>query len=362
MNKLGFGFLRLPKREEEYDLELINNMVDYYIDKGGKYFDTCYTYLDGFSERAIKECVVKRYPWDKFLIADKLPGYKCKAYEDCRRYFDIELERCGVDYFDVYMLHWLNQSNYDIAQKLDEFRFLRELKSSGDAKMIGFSYHDSSKLLEKILSEHPEVDVVQLQINYLDWESDGIESRKCYEVCVKYGKKVYVMEPVKGGTLCSLPDKAQEILHNFHPDWSNASWAIRFVQSLVNVEICLSGMNSMEQLYENMQNIQPLTTEENDILQCVCEIIKTQIAVPCTACRYCVEHCPKGILIPDYFKLFNEFCRYPDEAWKIAPIYSQIGIGYGKASDCITCHNCERHCPQHIKISTFMKEVSNKFE
>ncbi|MBE6541744.1 MAG: 4Fe-4S dicluster domain-containing protein [Ruminococcaceae bacterium] len=364
MNKTGFGFLRLPKKDknikDSYDWEEINKMVDSFMELGGKYFDTCYTYLNGYSEYGIRECVTKRKDRDTFILADKLPGYNCKCYEDCRKFFDEELERCGVTYFDVYMLHWLNQENYNTAEKYDQFRFLREVKESEEAKQIGFSYHDSASLLDEILTKHPEVDVVQLQINYLDWDTAGIESRKCYETCVKHGKKVIVMEPIKGGTLASLPEEAESLLKSVHPEWTSASWALRFVQSLPEVIVCLSGMSSVEQVEENMCQFDVLTESDIEYLWNVRDIIERNTAVPCTGCRYCVDHCPMNIRIPDYFKMFNELSRYPNEGWKIKPAYGQAAKGYSKASDCISCGACESHCPQNIKIPEQMKSVAEK--
>ena len=356
-NKLGFGFLRIPIRGQEPDYESIHEMVDLFLAKGGKYFDTCCTYLDGKSEKAIRECVANQYPRDQFLLANKLPGYYCKSHKDCRRYFDEELNRCGVTFFDVYMLHWLNRSHYEIAQRYDEFRFLQEVKASGEAKRIGFSYHDSSALLDEILTEHPEVDVVQLQINYLDWNTAGIESRKCYEICQRHGKQVIVMEPVKGGTLASLPTEARSVLSALHPDWSPAIWALRFVQSLELVEVCLSGMNSMAQVEENMAPAPPLTEQELEALWQVRDMIEAKTAVPCTGCRYCEPHCPQGISIPDCFKLFNELYRNPADRWKIQPVYDQMALERGSALDCLSCRTCVSHCPQHIEIPAYLQKV-----
>lgn len=362
MNKLGFGFLRFPKKGDTYDWDLIDRMVDEFMVNGGDYFDTCYTYLDGMSEEGIRRCVVRRKPRESFRIAEKIPGYRCKSYEDAQKYFDEELARCGVEYFDVLMLHWLNGKNYETAEKYDQFRFIREKKEQGLARRIGFSYHDSAALLDEILSAHPEVDVVQLQINYLDWESAGIESRKCYETCVRHGKTVMVMEPVKGGTLAKIPDKAERILKTVHPDWTPADWALRFVQSLPAVEICLSGMNSMEQVSANIAAFEPLTEYEIETLLSIVPIINGQTAVPCTGCAYCVEHCVKKIAIPDYFRMYNEIVRYPDDDWKIEPSYCHMTLTYGRASDCIACRSCEAHCPQGIRIADFMKDVAQRFE
>ena len=362
MNKLGFGFLRLPKIGDEYDWKTLCEMTDRFLSGGQNYFDTCYTYLNGNSELGIRKCVSERYPREQFQLAEKLPGYQCKSYEDAQRFFDEELERCGVEYFDVFMLHWLNGKNYEIAEKYDQFRFLQEKKAEGKAKRIGFSYHDSAALLDEILTAHPELDVVQLQINYLDWETAGIESGKCYETCVRHGKKIIVMEPVKGGTLASLPEDAEAYLKKMHPDWTPADWALRFVQSLPEVEICLSGMNSMEQMEANLQPFEPLNAEEIAYLMDVRPMIVKQTAIACTACRYCVTHCPQKILIPDVFKMYNEVCRYPADDWKIRPSYIQLTKNSGKASDCIACKNCERHCPQHLPISETMKLAAEKLE
>ncbi len=361
-NKLGFGFLRLPKDAEGYDWDAVRQMVDIFLARGGTYFDTCYTYLDGQSEEGIRRCLAERHPRERFQLAEKLPGYLCKSYEDARKFFDEELKRCGVAYFDVYMLHWLNARHYAIAEEHDQFRFLREKKAEGRAKRIGFSYHDSAALLDRILTAHPEVDVVQLQINYLDWDSAGIESRKCYETCVRHGKKVIVMEPVKGGTLAVLPEEAEKLLRAVHPDWTPSAWALRFVQSLPEVEICLSGMSAAAQVEENLQSAQPLGEKELECLRQVCGIIEAQTAVACTGCRYCVTHCPKRIPIPDCFKMLNEVTRYPKDNWKIRPAYRQLTAIGGKASDCIGCLSCVKHCPQKLEIPEHLKQAAEILE
>ena len=365
MNKIGFGFLRLPQTGAEtmdIDWTLLNKMTDTFLASGGTYFDTAYTYLNGKSEEAIKTSVVKRYPRNRFQIADKLPSWKIASHQDCYTYFAEQLDRCGVEYFDVYLLHWLNRENYEIAERHDEFTFLQQMKKEGKAKRIGFSYHDSAALLDRILTQHPEVDLVQLQINYLDWDSAGIEAGKCYEVAVKHKKSIVVMEPVKGGTLAALPVEAETLFRSVRKESSMASWALRFAQSLEQVEIVLSGMNTIEQMVDNMQDISPLSQKEREITVKVAEIIREQTAIPCTGCRYCVEHCPKGILIPDYFSMYNELCRYPEDDWKILPIYHELTTEHGKASACIRCRSCERNCPQKLEISKLLRDVSAKFE
>lgn len=362
INKLGFGFLRLPRSDEEFDWEGINSMVDAFMDGGGTFFDTAYSYLNGYSEMGIKKCVTQRKERSSFQLCDKLPGYLFKSYADCQKYFDEMIQRCGVEYFDILMLHWLSDKNYAIAEKYDEFRFLREKKAEGFAKRIGFSYHGNAALLDEILTAHPEVDVVLMQINYLDWESAGIESRKCYETAVCHGKKIIVMEPVKGGTLATLPEEAETKLRAVHPDWTPADWALRFVQSLPEVEICLSGMRSVEQVNANIKPFKPLTEAEISLLMEVRDIIERKTAIACTGCQYCISHCPKQIPIPQYIKMYNELFRYPDDAWKIIPSYNQLSLYAGKASDCIGCHSCEKHCPQNLKIAEHMTAIAEKYE
>ena len=362
INKLGFGFLRLPKTDGQLDWQTICSMADAFMDGGGVFFDTCYTYLDGLSEAAVRKCVVERKPRHSFQLCDKLPGYRFKRYDDCRKYFEEELSRCGVEWFDILMLHWLNDENYAIAEKYDEFRFLREKKAEGKAKRIGFSYHGDAALLDRILTAHPEVDVVLMQLNYLDWESEGIQSRKCYETCLGHGKAVMVMEPVKGGTLAAIPEEAEAKLRTVHPDWTPSDWALRFAQSLPGVEICLSGMGTVEQVRANIQPFEPLTETEIGLLAEVAEIIRGKTAIGCTGCGYCLPHCPKKTPIPQHIKLYNEITRYPGDDWKIVPTYHQVVLSAGKASDCVGCRSCEKHCPQKLTIAEYMKTIAQKFE
>lgn len=366
MNKLGFGFLRLPKRDPRddasIDSEVLNGLVDEFLRLGGRYFDTAYTYHDGMSEVAVRKALVERHPRESFILADKLPSWKPKCKEDNWKYFNRQLEKCGVEYFDVYLLHWLNAAHYEIAEKYDEFGFLRELKATGKAIKVGFSYHDDAALLDKILTAHPEVDYVQLQINYLDWESEAVQSRKCYEVAEKHGKQVIVMEPVKGGTLANISAEAAAVFAELDAGASTARWALRFAQSLPQVEVVLSGMNTMEQITENMREMVPVGEIEMQIYAEVRRIIQEQTVIPCTACAYCAGNCPKRIAIPQYFKLYNEYCRDKDEAWKIRPVYESLTKTYGKASDCIKCRLCEKNCPQKIEITHWLEETAKTFE
>ncbi len=363
MNKLGFGFLRLPMREGQgIDWTLLNEMVDTFLAGGGTYFDTAYTYLNGLSEEALRRTVVERHPRNAFQIADKLPGYLVKEPEDCERFFQIQLERCGVTWFDVYMLHWLNPENYRTAEQFDEFGFLKAMKDRGLARKTGFSYHGSAALLDQILSAHPEVDVVQLQINYLDWNDPAIEAGACYETAVRHGKEVVVMEPVKGGTLANLPEEAHSLLSAYNPGESSASWAIRFAQDLEQVSVVLSGMNAMAQLQDNLRDLPALTEGEREVLGEVCMILNRSIAISCTSCRYCVSHCPNGIPIPDYFAIYNSYARHPEDGWKMQPVYEKLSQNRGRASDCTACGQCEAHCPQRIAVSGWMPKIAGAME
>lgn len=363
MNKTGFGFLRLPclnpDDEKSIDYQTLCSLVDCFLEKGGSYFDTAYTYLGGASEEALRKTLVERYPRERFRIADKLPGYAAKNQEDNLRFFEESRKRCGVDYFDVYLLHGLNAENYEIAKQLDQFAFLQSLKEAGKVKKTGFSYHDTAELLDQILTEHPEVDYVQLQINYLDWDSQSIQSRACYETAVKHQKTVLVMEPVKGGTLANLPPEAELILKQIHPGNSPARWAIRFASDLDAVEVVLSGMNSMAQIEDNMTALSPLTMEEHAALERAAHIIGSNTAIGCTGCGYCTEGCPVGMPIPQYFTLYNEYKRHPAELWKTQIIYTSISKKKIPASSCIRCGQCESRCPQKLPVIKSLWEVKS---
>ncbi len=358
MNKMGFGFLRLPMQAGEVDSPLLEAMVDSFLAAGGKYFDTAYTYLDGASEQAIRKALVARHPRHSYTLADKLPGWLVTDSSQCRKYFDEQCRRCGVDWFDVYLLHWLNPENYKIAQKYGEFDFLQGLKAEGKAKEIGFSYHGDAALLDKILREHPEVDIVQLQINYLDWDDPGIQAKLCYETAVRHGKKIVVMEPVKGGTLANPPAAAAKLLEGRSP----AAWALDFAQSLPGVSVVLSGMNSLAQVQENMQPPAPITPEARKRLREAAQVFYDNIAIPCTGCCYCHSHCPMEIPISRFFELYNACARNPGDKWKMEPAYQALARDWAPASDCVQCHACEGGCPQHIPIAKWIGRVAEEFE
>ena len=366
MHKLGFGFLRLPHidpaNEKDIDFELLCRLVDTFLAGGGKYFDTAYTYLEGGSEEALRRCVVERYPRDAFLLADKLPTWNLKEPTDCRKYFQEQLVRCGVDYFDYYLIHGLNRENYEISRKCDAFAFLKAQKDRGLIRQMGFSFHDEAALLDRILTEHPEVDFVQLQINYLDWNSPSIQAGDCYAVACRHQKPVIVMEPVKGGMLASLPEEAHGLLQTRHPDWSDAAWAIRFAQDLDNVIVVLSGMNTMEQMKDNLQDRPVLTAPERTLLEQAAQIICSQTAVGCTGCQYCAPKCPQKIAISRYFALYNEYLRRPADLWKSQSAYAALGTGFGKASACVGCGACEACCPQKLPIREHLAQVAATFE
>ena len=366
MKKLGFGFMRLPLLDGEdqtnVDMEQLCGMVDSFLEQGFIYFDTAYMYHSGKSEVALREALVKRYPRDSFLVADKLPTMFLKEKEDMERIFDEQRERCGVEYFDYYLLHCLNKEHYEVAKRLGAFEFAVQKKAEGKAHRIGFSYHDNAELLDKILTEHPEMEFVQLQINYLDWEDANVQSRKCYEVARKHGKDIIVMEPVKGGTLANVPKKAEKLLKELEPEMSVPSWAIRFAAGLEGVICVLSGMSNKAQLADNtsyMSDFKPFGEVQTSAVFKVADIINSSVAIPCTSCRYCVDGCPMNIPIPDYFGLFNAQMNEEDNQ---SAEYNKLSEKHGKASDCIECGQCESQCPQHIEIIKRLKDVAKTFE
>ena len=368
MNKFGFGLMRLPVKGEEYtniDLKKFQEMADAFIEAGGTYFDTAYPYHGGFSEQAFREVVVKRYPRETYTITDKMPMYLVNNEEDLAPIFNEQLERCGVEYFDYYWLHALATGNYEKVKATKSFEFIAQKKAEGKIRHIGFSFHDTPELLEQILTDYPEVEYVQLQINYLDWKDAGVRAKECYDIATAHGKPVIVMEPIKGGILANLPEEAVHLLKSEHPNMSVASWAVRFAASPENVMMVLSGMGTMEQMQDNlsyMKGFQPLNEAELDAIGKVTEIIRSKITVPCTSCGYCISEsqCPKDIMIPDYFAMYNEKKQYNTMTSGI--YYSNLAMLHGKASECIGCGLCEKHCPQHLPIRKYLKDVAEAFE
>lgn len=367
MKKLGFGLMRLPLKsgdQKDVDVGEVCRMADKFIENGFTYFDTAYMYHGGESERVFRRAVAERYERNRYTVASKMPPFLMKEEADNDRIFSEQLERTGAGYFDYYLIHSLSEENYALAKKFRCFEFAERKKKEGLIKELGFSFHDTADVLETILNERPDVDFVQLQINYLDWEDEGVRSRRCYETCVKHGKKVAVMEPVKGGMLANLPQKAVEALQAYAPERSVASWAIRFAAGLENVFCVLSGMSDMRQLEDNisyMKDFRPLSGGEKAVLAGALETIKASVAVPCTGCRYCVDGCPKKIAIPDYFALYNNYERF-SRSFDPSFAFGNIAKEGGLPSDCIACGSCERHCPQHIGVVAEMKKVAAAFE
>lgn len=372
IKKLGFGYMRLPQKDGEFDIALLNQMADKYLAAGFSYFDTSPVYGMGQSESVFRRTVVERHPRESFQIATKLPMWTIDRPEGMQEKFDNSLKNLGVDYIDFYLLHGLSgvvsdrfpSSGIDKANRMGAWEFLKKCKAEGKAKHIGFSYHDSAEVLDRILTDHPEAEFVQLQINYADWEDEVIQSRKCYEVAMKHGVPVIVMEPCKGGTLVEVRQDVAEILQKANPAASLASWAIRYSASLDGVLTVLSGMSTIEMMEDNisyMENFQPLTDAERAVLDQAKEKLESVDTIPCTGCRYCVEGCPKGIRIPDLFKIANNEIIYEGKGDAVRR-YVNITKTSPKASECVKCKKCENSCPQHLPITELLERVAKTFE
>ena len=358
--KLGFGCMRFPTKilTTNIDKEELTKMVDTFLDRGFNYFDTAYVYHLGKSEEALREVLVKRRERSSFTITDKLPMFMIMVKGQMQKIFNEQLKRLGTDYIDYYWLHALNRGEYAKAKRIGAFDFIRRLKEEGKVKHIGFSFHDTADVLETILKEQPDMEYVQLQINYLDWNDERVQSKKCYEVCEKYNKPVIVMEPVRGGALANVPEEAEKLFKDYNKDSSVASWAIRYCASLENVFMVLSGMSNFEQLDDNtsyMQDFRPLNEDEYLIVKDATKIIKRETQIPCTGCKYCIEGCPKKINIPGYFSIYNN----ADNARKKKEQYDElVKSGSGKNMDCIKCGKCESVCPQHLKIRDLLEKIN----
>lgn len=368
--KLGFGLMRLPLRDSndagDIDIPQMEKMVDTFLERGFTYFDTAWMYCGFKSEEATKKALVERHPRESYTLATKLHAGFIQSKEDRDKVFNEQLRKTGVEYFDYYLLHDIGVDHYKKYQELDCFSWIMDKKEQGLVKHVGFSFHDNAQLLDKVLTEHPEMEFVQLQINYLDWDSEGIQSGKCYEVACKHNKPVIVMEPVKGGTLADVPADVEKMFKEYHPDMSVPSWAIRFAASLDNVKMVLSGMSSLEQLEDNtdyMAKLVPLNEEEQALIKNAVERLNSNIAVPCTGCSYCTEGCPKKIAIPKYFSLYNaDLQEVESKGWTPQmEYYDRLTHDFGTASDCVACGQCESVCPQHLPIIKNLQEVAGHF-
>ena len=367
--KLGFGLMRLPQIGDSIDMEQTQKMVDAFLERGFTYFDTAWMYCKGKSEEAAKSLLVDRYPRDSFTLTTKLPGYMLKCKEDRDKVFNEQLRRTGAGFFDYYLLHDVNTNSLAKFEGFDCFDWLLEKKEQGLVKTIGFSYHDGPELLEQLLTKYPQVEVVQLQLNYLDWESKGVRSRACHEVASRFGKKIIVMEPVKGGMLANVPASVAQLFKTCDSTMSVPSWAIRFAASQDNVMMVLSGMSNMEQVLDNtgyMAEFTPLTDAEKELTQQAAQILNSTIAIACTGCAYCTVECPQDIPIPNFFALYNtdalerSMC---ERTWTSqGGYYSVYAANHNKASACIGCGKCEKMCPQHLPIREHLKQVAAHFE
>lgn len=358
----GFGCMRLPMKDGEVDTEETSRMVDTFLENGFNYFDTAHGYLDGKSELALKDCLTGRYPRDRYLLTNKLTNSFFQKQEDIRPFLESQLEACGVAYFDFYLMHAQNAEVFKYFKECRAYETAFELKAEGKIRHVGLSFHDRPEVLEQILTEYPQIEIVQIQFNYVDYDNPTVQSRACYEVCRKFGKPVIVMEPVKGGNLVNLPEKAAEILRELHGG-SLASYAIRFAAGFPGIRMVLSGMSSLAQMQDNisyMKNFVPLNKRELAAIKDVQEVFNGLHLIPCSACRYCTDGCPQHIAIPDLFATMNSKKLYKD--WN-ADYYYGIHTGPGRrASDCLKCGKCEKACPQHLPIRQLLEDVAKEFE
>lgn len=349
--KLGFGLMRLPMKDGTIDVEQVKAMTDKFLAAGFTYFDTAFGYPG--SEEAIHAALVERYPRERYQLATKLPAWIARDEEAAKKMFFTSLERTGAGYFDFYLLHNLGDEKTDVFERYHMWEFALEQKEKGLIRHLGFSMHDKADALDKVLTRHPEAEFVQLQINYADWESETIQSRKCYETARKHGKPVIIMEPVKGGMLASPPEPVADILKEADPDGSCASWALRFAASLEGVITVLSGMSNLEQMEDNLNTLgrfRPLSEEERDVIGRAAEQLARIPSIPCTGCRYCVKGCPKKINIPSVFEAMNLYLVYKNLESAKRSYGWAVSDGAGKASECLKCGRCEAVCPQHIGI------------
>lgn len=360
----GFGCMRLPMLPDgEVDIEETKKMVDLFIESGFNYFDTAHGYLGKRSEAAVKAALTSRYPRESYILTDKLTGHFFDSEDGIRPLIDKQLDICGVDYFDFYLMHAQNRDVYEKFKRCRAYETAFELKKEGKVRHVGLSFHDTADILDKILTEYPDIEVVQIQFNYLDYDDPAIESRKCYEVCLKHDKPIIIMEPVKGGNLINLPDEAKALLDG--AGVSPANLAVRFAASPKNVFMVLSGMSNVEQVKDNvsfMRDFIPLDDREYELARESARIIRSQNLIPCTACHYCTDGCPMKISIPDLFACYNIKRQFPNN-WNARYYYDKVYTAHGgKASECIGCGQCEAACPQHLEIRELLAKVAETFE
>ena len=357
--KLGFGLMRLPKLEDgSIDIAQTSEMVDRFLAAGGTYFDTAYVYDNGGSEAAIRKALVERHPRESYTLCTKLNAWmQCHDEESAKQQFYTSLERTGAGYFDYYLLHALQRGNYKKYEEYHIWDFVKEQKAKGLIRYYGFSFHSDPALLEELLTDHPDVDFIQLQINYADWNNPGVASRECYEIARRHGKPITVMEPVKGGALANPPAGVREIFLNADPDASMASWAIRYVASMDGILTVLSGMSNLEQMDDNlsyMRNFKPLSDAEQQVIAAAQAELTKDDSIKCTACHYCVDGCPMNIAIPEIFAVHNNEQR--KASWDHGKqAYAIATHDKGRASECLECGQCEGACPQHLPIIELLK-------
>ncbi len=358
----GFGCMRLHMINGEVDYTEMCKMVDTFLERGFNYFDTAHGYLGGKSETALRDCLAKRYPRESFVLTNKLSNPCFNSEEEIIPLFEHQLECCGVDYFDFYLMHAQNRKSFEKFKACRAYETAMELKEQGRIKYFGLSFHDKAEVLDRILTEYPQVDVVQIQFNYADYEDASVESGKCYEVCRKHNKPIIVMEPVKGGKLANLPEEAQAVFASLKGG-SSASYAIRYAAGFEGIFMVLAGMGSMEMINDNlgfMQNFKPLEQFELDAIKKVLQIIESKKTIQCTACRYCTDSCPSGIQIPDIFRYLNSYSVWQDDS--AAFFYNNLTKNGGKAGSCIECGACEEACPQFLPIRELLKQAIAAFE
>lgn len=350
----GFGCMRFPMAGEEVDTAAVTKMVDAFLEAGFNYFDTARPYHGGNSERVLKECLTSRYPRESYVLTDKLSAGCFETAEEIRPLFESQLERCGVSYFDIYLFHAMSAKRHALFTQMGAYDIVRQLKAEGKIRHVGMSFHDSAEVLDQILTDRPEIEVVQLQFNYVDVLDPNVQSMACYEVCRKHGKPVLVMEPVKGGSLADLPEKAKALMGGKSP----ASFALRYAAGFENIIMVLSGMSNLEQVMDNihtMKDFCPLNEQEQQVIEQVRTIYQGLHRIPCTACRYCVDGCPAGIDIPTLFACLNDKRQNVEDA---AGRYAQQSV---KADSCVECGQCEAACPQHLHIRDLLKDMAAAF-